>query len=367
MGSVTVLRGVSVVRRSVTVLVVVLLCLSLAAGPVAVVAGQDSTRVRDGGTYSGGTVVIEGEIDGDVRVFAGTVIIRGEVDGDVEAVAGSVQVPGRITGDLDATGGTVAIDGSVGGDVSAAAGTLAIDGSVGGDVRSASGSTELGQTAVVLGNLEYTGELERPDDARVMGSVDQRLFLQIGPVLVPPMWGWFLTAFAVLAHLTLGALLLLAFPGYSETVADRIERDPLTTGAAGLGVLVGVPVALIGISLTVVGIPVAIAGAFAFLFLGWIGLVYGRFAVGYVLLRRVGVDSRWLGLLVGLVGVGLLGQLPYVGALLRFLTLLLGLGALGVSAAREVRRRRGEIDAEPSSASENVSGESTGPSATESG
>ncbi|AGN02868.1 hypothetical protein L593_14660 [Salinarchaeum sp. Harcht-Bsk1] len=344
-------------RRIFVLLTAALLVLVPVVGAVGVVTGQDTTRVDEGGTYSGGTVVIEGPIDGDVRVFAGTVIIQGDVDGDVQAFAGTVQVQGTISGNLQAAAGTVVVDGSVRGDVSVAAGTLAIDGSVGGNVRSASGTTQLGERSVVLGDLEYTGDLERLEGSRVLGSVDQRVALQIGPVLVPPLWGWFVTVFAMLAHAALGAVLLLAFPEYSRSVVDRIESDPLVTGAAGLGVFVGVPIVLVLLLLTIVGIPVSIAGLVIFGIVCWIGLVYGRFAVGYVLVRRAGRDSPWLGLGVGLVGVGVLTQLPYVGGLVQFVTLLLGLGALGVSGARELRRRRGEIDsdAEPTAADETAS------------
>jgi len=346
MAFVTVWQYVFADRRFIVLPLVALLVLAPIVGAIGLTAAQDTTRVQEGGTYSGGTVVIEGPIDGDVRVFAGTVIIQGEVDGDVQAFAGTVQVQGSIDGDLQAAAGTVVIDGSVGGDVSVAGGTLAIDGSVGGNVRSASGTTQLGEGAVVVGDLEYTGDLERLEGSRVLGSVDQRVALQIGPVFVPPLWGWFVAIFAMLVHAALGIVLLLAFPEYSESVAARIETDPLVTGAAGLGVLVGVPIVLVLLLLTIVGIPMAVAGLVIFGMVCWIGLVYGRFAVGYLLVRRAGRDSRWLGLVVGLVGVGVLTQVPFVGGLVQFATLLLGLGAIGVSGARELRRRRGEVDDE---------------------
>lgn len=344
MVSVTVHNSVSGDRRLLAIVVATLLVMAPLVAFTGTASAQDATQVREGGTYSGGTVVIEGDVEGDVRVFAGTVIIRGQVDGDVQAFAGTVQVPGRIEGDLQASGGTVVVDGTVMGDVSVAAGTLAIDGTVGGDVRSASGSTRLGERSVLLGDLEYTGELDRHDGSRVLGSIDQRWVIQIGPVYVPPLWGWFVTTFAALAHLALGALLLLAFPAYSRSIADRIEREPLTTGAAGLGVLVGAPFVLLLLTLTIVGIPLAISGGVLFLLVCWIGLVYGRFALGYLLLRRAGWDSPWAGLVVGLVAVGVLTNVPYVGGLVQFITLLLGLGALGVSATQELRRRRGEVD-----------------------
>lgn len=331
-------------RRTLAGVLVVILLGAATVGSIAVVSGQDSTRAEEDGTYSGGTVVIEGPVDGDVRIFAGTVIIQGDVDGDVQAFAGTVQVQGTVSGDLQAAAGTVLVDGSVSGDVEVAGGTLAIDGSVGGDVRSGAGTTQLGERSVVVGDIQYTGNLDRFERARVLGTVDRRLALRIGPVIVPPLTGWFVTLFAILAHTGLGAVLLVAFPEYSVAVADRVGRDPVTTGLAGLAVLVGVPVVLVLLSLTVVGIPLALAGGLLFLLVVWVGLVYGRFAVGYLLVRRAGWDSKWLGLAVGLVAFGVLTRVPYVSGFAQLLTVLLGLGALGVGAGREFRRRRGEID-----------------------
>lgn len=334
----------------------VVLCALLLAGSAGIAGGataladgsatddRQSQSVREGGTYSGGTVVVEGPVDGDVRVFAGTVIVRGTVDGDVELYAGSVQVLGELRGDLEAFAGTVVLDGEVAGDLSVAAGTLAIDGRVGGTVRSASGTTQLSDNAVVAGDLRYSGELDRSVGAEVGGGVVSDPTLEVGPVLFPPVAGWFFAAFVVLAHLSLGAFLLLAFPGFARTVGDTVATDPLVTGAAGLGVLIGVPVVLGFLAVTIVGIPLALTGLFAYLVVLWVGTVYGRFAVGYWLVRRAGRDSPWLGLVVGLVGLGFLIELPVLGRILQFATLLLGLGALGVSAGREFRRRRGDLD-----------------------
>lgn len=328
-------------------LVVALLVLGLGVGLAGLGAATDGTQsqqVRQGGTYTGGTVVVEGPIGGDVRVFAGTVIVRGTVDGDVQVYAGSVQVPGEIRGNLEAYAGTVVLDGEVTGDVSVASGTLAIDGRVGGVVRSASARTQLGENAVLTDDIRYSGDLERAQGSTVDGETVSDPTLQVGPVIFPPVAGWFFTAFVALAHLSLGVALLLAFPGYARAIGDRVATDPLLTGAAGLGVLVGVPVVLALLAVTLVGIPLALVGVFLYLVLLWVGLVYGRFAIGYWLVRRAGRDSPWLGLLVGVVAFAVLVELPAVGPLLQLATLLLGLGAIGVGAGREVRRRRGELE-----------------------
>ncbi|MFU8867080.1 hypothetical protein [Natronococcus sp.] len=59
------------------------------------------------------------------------------------------------------------------------------------------------------------------------------------------------------------------------------------------------------------------------------------------------LENRWLALVVGMIGGAILAQLPFVGGLLNFLILLLGLGALAwglyahrrTAGAREPGRR----------------------------
>lgn len=323
-------------------LVLVVLTGATAVAAAAVQSGDDR---RSAGTHAGGTVVIEGPVDGDVQVVGGTVVVSGAVDGDVQVYAGVLQVTGEVDGDLEAFAGTVVLDGRVSGDVSVAAGTLAVDGRVGGSVRSAAARTLLGENADVAGDVRYAGDLDRAAGSAVGGTVSSDPTLRVGPVLFPPVSGPFLAAFVILAHLSMGALLLLAFPGYARTVGERIAAEPLVAGVAGLGVLVGAPLAVGLLAVTIVGIPLALTGLFAYLVLLWVGTVYGRFALGYWAVGLAGRDSPWLGLLVGVVGVGVLLEVPALGPALQFVTLVLGLGALGVSGVREFRRRRGAASA----------------------
>ncbi len=59
------------------------------------------------------------------------------------------------------------------------------------------------------------------------------------------------------------------------------------------------PIALIALAITVIGIPLSVIGSFLFALLVWVGVVYGRFAVAAWLLGLVGLENRWLALVVG--------------------------------------------------------------------
>ena len=134
----------------------------------------------------------------------------------------------------------------------------------------------------------------------------------------------------------LGAALLLAVPRFTSVVTAVGAQKTLRSGGVGLLALVGVPVALLVVALTVVGIPLSLAGLVAFALLLWVAFVYGTLVTGTWLLSLVDREGRWLALGVGLVAVTLVGLAPFVGGIVEFLVLLVGLGAF-VLAVRGVR------------------------------
>ena len=79
--------------------------------------------------------------------------------------------------------------------------------------------------------------------------------------------------------------------------------------------------------------------------LAWIALLYGRIAVAAWGLRQAEIDSKWVALVVGIVGFGLLTRIPILGGLLSLATFLLGLGAIALVL---IERRRGSGDSEES-------------------
>ena len=154
-------------------------------------------------------------------------------------------------------------------------------------------------------------------------------------------------------NLLLGVVLLGLFPKFSDRVADRVATDPVRTGLAGLGIFVAIPILLVVIAITVIGIPISILGLLLFLLVVWIRLVYGRFAIGYWLLSRADIDSRWGGLKLGLVLAAVLQQIPIIGRFVNFVIFLLALGALVTGLY--TRRRR--IESVPDTAPEETPAE----------
>lgn len=348
-------------NRRLVVSVVVLLLVLLPLGST-VVAAQSMERPS-------GTIIVEdGETVESVDGVAGTILVRGTVTGDLSGVAGSIRITetGQVGGDVDASAGSVVIAGTVeenvqlgagsiditetgniGGDLDAGAGYIRVDGTVEGTVRAAGGSVSLGPNAEIAGEFRYDAdEFSQHPDAAVDGGVIQDASLSgerggdAGGSLLP---SWFGSVYSLVASLLFGAVLLVAFPKFSSAVGTNVIEAPLRSGGIGLLSLILVPIALVLLAITIVGIPLAVIGTGLFVLGIWAAIVYGKYAVGRWAIGLTDQDNQWLALVVGLVGFAVLGLIPFLGGLLEFLVLLVGLGAL-VSGLRGLYRTDDETE-----------------------
>jgi cytoskeletal protein CcmA (bactofilin family) len=299
-----------------------------AGGSVVVGPGEEVSGL----TATGGSVVVYGTVAGDLDAYAGTVRIApgGRVTGSVRAYAGSVRIEGTVDGRVVAYGGSVhqTANATVGGSLGAVAGDVTVAGTVRGDVAAATSS---------LG-LAYDGRLDAAPGATVGGQTRSSEDLDLGPAppALPP---GTLLVYGVLTNLLVGYLLLRGLGGFSVAVVETAALDPLPSVGWGLVAVVAAPLALLALALTVVGIPVAVVALLALPAVGWIGAIYGRFAVGAYLLSLVERDEPVQGLVLGVVLVALLGAVPVAGPVVRIAVGVLGLGAVGIELADRVGER----------------------------
>lgn len=343
------MRGVSR-HHVVVVFVAVTLALSVIPGIAhAQTGGGGTIIVEEGESVSeisalAGSVTVRGTVTGDVSVMAGNIHIaeRGTVQGDLSGAAGNVRIDGTVDGDVSAGAGNVHVteSGVVGGNFGVGAGTVLINGTIQGDATIGAETIRLGEAAVIAGSLTYDGTLEGNRDA-VQGTITRDPSRRVGVLTdIQPFASIVVTAYAFVINLILGAILLYLFPRFSKAVATRVTTDPIRVGLIGLGVLILIPVLLIALAITVIGIPLTIVGAFTFVLVAWVALVYGRFAVGAWVLSFAAVDNKWAALVVGLLIGAILALIPFVGGLLNFVIFLLGLGALSRDLYAHQRRTR---------------------------
>lgn len=338
--------------RAVALAVVLVAALPVLSG---VAAAEERTGgtvvVAEGETVSedlqavGGTVVVRGTVEGDLQAFAGTVVLEesGTVTGDVQGAAGSVTIAGEVGEDLEIAGGSLDITetATIGGDVDTGAGSFTLAGQVDGTVRVGAGSILLGSTASVGGDFLYDGDFEQAPGATVDGEVRQDASISGAEFDgLPAVAGWLFTAYTLALTLVFGAILLLLMPGVARAVARDTRERPARTAGAGLLALIAGPALFVVLLLTIVGIPLALLWILVYVLLLFVGFVLGEYAVGAWLLSLADYENRWLALLVGVLVVFALGLVPFVGGIVEFVVLLLGLGALATASWRHVRRRR---------------------------
>ena len=328
-------------RRTLSAVLAIVLVLSMFTG----VAAAD--------TRAGGTVVIEeGETVNGLSATAGTVVIEGTVDGDLRAYGSDVRIAetGEVTGIVRAYGGNVRINGTVGENVliyagsatlgetgnvdqsfGAVAGDVTIAGTVGSDANVFASEVTLAETATVEGDLTYEGELD--DRGGTVSGVTQKtqelaLLPPAGPLSI------IFSVFMFFASLFLGSILLYIGPQFGDAAYETVTTEPLRTAGAGVAAVGGVALAMLLFVVTIVGIPVAVALLLVTIVLAWIAAIYGRYVVGAWLLSYTSRDSRYLALFVGVLLIGLLGIIPYLGFLVRAVVFLLGAGIVALAVLR---------------------------------
>ncbi len=321
-------------------------------------------------------VLIEGTVTGDLLVMGETVTLRGRVGGMLLAAAETLDVEGEVAGsvlgmgekvalrapsfagNLYAMGQTVTVHaatdvagnvvlmaeevemhGSVGRDLLTLARKAVLFGSVEHGFRAHGESVELAETARVGGDLTVMvrseDKLRVDPGAIVEGERNQSIMPEHrSPYLTP---GYYLgQGLKLLAALVTGLVLFRLVPALGGLRLDS-GGDLLKAGGLGLVALVATPI-LAGMAvLTLIGAPLGLTA-----FLIWLLAVYAAGIVAAALVGRLLLKEdqvRALSLLVGLAVLFVLLSIPLLGALVRLLAIVVGLGLL-LQWARQAWERR---------------------------
>ena len=350
---------------------IVLLAVALVSLPAAAASQQNELggKVRSGQEV---TIPATETVQGDLVASGGTVRVDGRVDGDLVASGGQVTVAGTVTGDVLVGAGSTTISGDVGGDLRAGTGQARIEGRVGEDVLLGAGQATITSRARIGGDLIFgTGRMQM--DGTVAGNVlgstgnytkggsvsgTERVNVRQPEEAREPTLAD--RAVDVLRRyvsiLVIGVLLLWLLPRVLRRAADAARGRPLLSFGVGIlgfiavivllvlvilvTVLVAIVLGLLGLgSLTGVTVfgGILVTAVIVFLFVlavafaaqATVGLALGR-----LLFRADGGSFLgWLGALaLGVLVVVLVAAIPVVGGWVEALLVLLGLGALLLTA-----------------------------------
>jgi cytoskeletal protein CcmA (bactofilin family) len=355
---------------------------ALAGLTVAAAAQSDADKKpaveRDLGAdhfVAGGTVRVDKPVAGDLIAAGGDVEISAAVDGDVVLAGGNLRLDGNVGQGLYAAGGKLSVNGSVGrnariaggkvdlgpaaqvagnvtvggGDVTvkgavkgylqAGGGQVLIDGPVQGDVVASAGQLELGPNARIGGKLRYASreEPKRDPAAQVAGGIERMPMPGGAPVpgrvergLGGHGGGWLWTAGLML----IAAILVGAVPAASTRVAHTLHTRPWLALLIGFVALVCMPVAALIFFITIIGVPLGLLTLLSYFVLLIVGYVATAVALGDWGLQRfkaeVAAKPAWriAAAVLAVLAIALLGSVPFLGGLVVFAAMLLGIGAI---------------------------------------
>lgn len=300
--------------------------------------GQSVTMTgSSGGSVNAAALELRvgGQIGGSARLAGQQVVVDGKVTGDVVAGARSVTLgPQAVVGrDLIVATDELVVEGRVVRQLVGTAGSVTISGIVSG-VQITADRVVVRQGARIEGDLIYTSDAraEVEDGAVVAGRLVRKR--PAAPAGQNPVVR---TLAGVVGAALLGLVVLWLAPPLLPAASKALRRSPLASLAGALAGLILLPVAIL--VLGAAAFYSGVGGAPAVLLVAALtsGLVLSEvisgFTVGCLVLRRTGVDPReqfgaaLLCVLVGVVIIGILAAVPYVGAAIVGVAALAGFGA----------------------------------------
>jgi cytoskeletal protein CcmA (bactofilin family)/predicted anti-sigma-YlaC factor YlaD len=318
--------------------------------PLTVPAGEtvDDTlvaaaeRVTIDGTVTGdliafgSQVTIRGRVKGNVVSFARRVELEGVVEGSVMGFAQSVETRGQIAHNIYAFGQTVDVrrDARIDENATMFAAQSGIEGTIGRDVNVFAGSMNVSAPAHIGGGL--TARVSRKESAYIApgATIGGKTNIE-APQPAPSkysrlsfyVWQTIWLAAAFLA----GLVLFWLVPGFSRARFDN-AKDLLVSAGLGCIALIAAPVAAIIAMITLVGLPLGLIGLSVWILGIYLAKIIVAGFLGRSLLTNIG-DAQPaipLVLLAGLVPVFIAINLPFIGGLINFLLIILGLGTLAL-------------------------------------
>jgi hypothetical protein len=316
-----------------------------AVGGDAVVAGREivvQQPVAGDILAAGATITISAAAGDDVRVAGRDVVLEAPMDGDVTAAGRRVTLGpnSRVTGRTWLAGGDVRVGGVFDRSVSITAARVVISGELRDETRVVAQDLEVLPAARILAPLIYEG----PSPARVAAGATMAQPIAYRHRTAEAGSGSRVISSIIFAlHLFVGGLLLfLVLPTLAVDPVRVLRNEPGLSLAAGLTLFFVVPVAALMLVATFIGIPVGLVLGAAYLAALFLGLVVTAYSVGKLEaawfrlpVAARGEHARYL--FAGAATLAAIRVIPVIGTLAVWLSILFGLGALGVWLLRTSR------------------------------
>lgn len=346
--------------------------------------GVAKNETVDGSLFiAGSNVTIEGTVNGDVFCAGQTVKITGSVNGDVLCAAQSLDVAAVVTGDIRAAGQTIKIDSQIdrsitifgqivslgettyiGYDATVFSQTLSQAGQIGRDLigsfvnlnvgGSITGSAQVEAENITVhegatvGTIEYVSAKDATIEQganvghaqRTEPSATAATSVEPTNPVIATLSG---SLYWLISMLIVGVAIMVIKPSLLPASAQAITNKVWPSIGWGALVLFIAPGAALVLLLTVVGIPLSIAVLLGWLLLLIISQPIAAHCFGVWLMQKMKmkVSEGWtnfVALLLGLVALGLLMLIPFVGWLVGLVAIIVGVGGVVLQSRPQAKK-----------------------------
>lgn len=346
------------------------------SGPENVVLASNTTVNEDYFSVAE-TVTIDGTINGDAYLVGSEVNINGIINGDLLALAGTVNVNGKVNGNIRTAAGSININTPVGGNVTTlsgetilapnatvsgslatftgalivdapvqkgmtiGAGSATLSNTVGGNITAGVETLDLEDGTIVKGNLNYwsTTPANMSTDTTVIGEFNHYIPDNSNDISKDQILAFFASLAAIFmvisffSALLIGLLLIKLAPNHMDQVALAATEHTGKSLLYGFITLIVVPIAIIILLLTLIGIPLALIALAAYCIILYVSKIAASYAIGRALLTRTNKKHTrrgWM-LLLGLVILSIVEFIPFIGWMISFGALLIGMGSIAIA------------------------------------
>ena len=320
---------------------------------------------------AGFDVDISTQVNEDLYVVGFKILVRSEISKDLSALGMNIQTEAasRTRGNARLMGGSIRIDGTIDGALSAIGSDVYLNGVIKGDARIVAQSISFGADAVVEGVLTYASKddvavperVADPDRVRQEPYTASRVWDDMneswksGDMPTLPTFISVVEAFVIslLFFVILGAIALTFAPKPVDRMRLAIAQSPgqaALLGIVGLSVLFGmIPIT----ALTIVGLPFVPIVLLALIVAWVLGYALGAFAIARRVWDAFGGDAEpslvanLAALASAIVVIAILNFIPFVGWVANYTLVLLGVGAMTKAVLeRSLGQGGGTLDAD---------------------
>lgn len=354
-------------------LIALALLVSLPSMALEMRSGKRTLTIAQGETVndtlfaSGESVEVDGVVNGDLFTAARSVTVRGTVKGNIFSWSRQLEVDGNVGGSIFGFAQHALIPGRVGHSIysfvqflrleprsEVASDILVlsqeadlagkIDGSVMAFVRVLNVRAEIGRTILARAgeiNLENPTHVSGGLSARVHQNSDVRIADGVtigGPKEIKLVvrrsrfsrpWFYIWRIISLVGSFIVGWVAIYLFPAFFQAATRQVGTGwpPFSLGFA---LLFAIPFGCVLVAITLIGLPLALISFGLFLIGLRLAIILVGAYLGSLLFEpaQPGSSEGLMGLFFGLLILTVVFQVPFLGALVKFLTCALGMGAL---------------------------------------